>query len=70
MQTLITKHGVELRELPKEVLSELEAISESMLKEQTETELDQRILESFMEFKDQAKTWHRVSEQSYYDARR
>ena len=70
LQTLINKHGVELRELPKEVLTELEAISEAMLKEQTETELDERILKSFVEFKQQAKDWHRVSEQSYYGARR
>ena len=70
LQTLINKHGVVLRELPKEVLKELETISEDMLQEQAETELDQRILKSFVEFKEQAKEWHRVSELSYYQSRR
>lgn len=69
LQTLINKHGVELRELPKDVLVELEKISEDMLQEQVETELDQRILKSFVEFKKQAKEWHKVSELSYYQAR-
>lgn len=69
LQTLVTKHGVQLKELPKDVLNELKTISDAMIEEQAKTELDQRILKSFKTFRDQAKSWHEVSEVSYYQGR-
>ncbi|NVK22002.1 MAG: TRAP transporter substrate-binding protein [Kangiellaceae bacterium] len=69
LNTLVTKHKVDLRKLPDDVLQELATISENMLQEQVKTDLDQRILDSFKSFRDQAREWHKVSEQSYYSAR-
>lgn len=69
LQTLVEKHGVILKELPKDVLDELAKISDEMLAEQAETELDKRILQSFIKFREEARHWHKVSEQSYYKAR-
>lgn len=69
LKTLIEKHGVQLKELPTDVLNKLEDISERMLAEQARSELDNNILESFKAFKEQARQWHKVSEESYYKAR-
>ncbi|MCW9027652.1 MAG: ABC transporter substrate-binding protein, partial [Kangiella sp.] len=69
LQTLVNKHGVQLKELPKDVLNELQKVSNTMIEEQAKTELDQRILQSFKSFRDQAKSWHKVSEVSYYQGR-
>ncbi|NVJ65202.1 MAG: TRAP transporter substrate-binding protein [Gammaproteobacteria bacterium] len=69
LKTLVEKHGVELKELPQDVLQALAKISDEMLVEQAETDLDKRILNSFIKFRDEARQWHKISEQSYYQAR-
>nr|WP_154247023.1 TRAP transporter substrate-binding protein [Kangiella sp. HZ709] len=69
LQTLVEKHGVILKELPQDVLNELATISDAMLAEQAKTDLDKRILNSFIKFRDEARQWHKISEQSYYGAR-
>ncbi len=69
LKTLVEKHRVQLKELPEDVLRELAKISDEMLEEQASSDLDKRILNSFISFRDQARQWHKVSEQSYYSAR-
>ncbi len=69
LKTLVEKHGVILKELPQDVLNELATISDEMLAEQANTDLDKRILNSFIKFRDEARQWHKISEQSYYSAR-
>ena len=68
---LVETHGVEVRKLPDEVIAELGRLSEEVLAElATDSEIAQRIAESVTEFKKQAMTYHGISEEAYYNARK
>jgi TRAP-type mannitol/chloroaromatic compound transport system substrate-binding protein len=68
---LVETHGVEVRKLPNEVIAELGRLSEEVLAElATDSEIAQRIAESVTEFKKQAMTYHGISEEAYYKARK
>jgi TRAP-type mannitol/chloroaromatic compound transport system substrate-binding protein len=68
---LVETHGVEVRKLPDEVIAELGRLSEEVLAElATDSEIAQRIAESVTEFKKQAMTYHGISEEAYYKARK
>lgn len=68
---LVETHGVEVRKLPNEVIAELGRLSEEVLAElATDSEIAQRIAESVTEFKKQAMTYHGISEEAYYNARK
>jgi TRAP-type mannitol/chloroaromatic compound transport system substrate-binding protein len=68
---LVETHGVEVRKLPDEVIAELGRLSEEVLAElATDSEIAQRIAESVTAFKQQAMTYHGISEEAYYNARK
>lgn len=70
LQTLITKHNVQLRHFPDAVLKALKAISEQVVEEEAKKDaLSQKVWASQKAFKEQVMQWTEVSEQSYLRAR-
>lgn len=71
LNKLVNEHGVELRQLPDEVLQKFAEISEEVVKEQAAKDpLSERIFKSYLEFKEQAQAWHAVSEKAMYQIRK
>lgn len=71
LQELVEKHGVELRPLPEEVLSELRRASEEVLQEIADSDpLAAKAYESQKAFKESVMSYHRVTEEAAYKARR
>lgn len=69
--TLVETHGVQLRKLPDEVVSELRGISAEMLEELADdSDIARRIAESVKAFQRQATAYHAISEEAYYEARK
>lgn len=70
LKTLVTKHKVDVRRFPEEVLAQLRQVSEEVVKEVAASDpFAQRVYDSYKEFRDQVMAWHAVSEQAYYTAR-
>ena len=70
LDQLVNVHGVKLERLPDEVLSELHRVSEEVAKEVAEeSDITQRIYESFNHFREQSQAYHDISEDAYYKAR-
>jgi TRAP-type mannitol/chloroaromatic compound transport system substrate-binding protein len=70
LKTLVEDHGVELRRLPDDVLARFKALAEDVLAEAAaDDELSERILESYLTFRDDVKQYHAISEQAYINAR-
>lgn len=70
LDELINTHGVELRQLPDDVLAELNRITQQVLEEiASEDESFKKVYESQKVFKEQAIKYHKISEQAYYRAR-
>ncbi|MCU7938855.1 MAG: TRAP transporter substrate-binding protein [gamma proteobacterium symbiont of Bathyaustriella thionipta] len=70
LQTLISKHKVEMRQYPDDVIKKLHALSTNVVAKVGEhDELSSRIHQSFLEFKNNVIQWSRVSEQGYMKAR-
>jgi len=70
LQTLVTEHGVELRQFPDEVLIKLKGFSDEVVAEVAEKDpMSKKVYESFRKFRDQAIAWHNVSERAYLNAR-
>ena len=68
---LVETHGVEVRQLPDEVIAELRRLSAEVLEElAADSEISKRIAESVEAFKQQAMTYHGISEEAYYNARK
>ena len=69
--TLVETHGVQLRKLPDEVVTELRGIAAEMLEELSEdSDIARRIAESVKSFQRQAAEYHKISEEAYYQARK
>jgi TRAP-type mannitol/chloroaromatic compound transport system substrate-binding protein len=69
--SLVETHGVQLRKLPDEVINELRGISADMLEElANDSDIARRIADSVQSFQQQATTYHTISEEAYYDARK
>ena len=67
---LIETHGVQVKRLPDDVLSELQRISAIVVEEMAaEDPLAQRIADSMRAFAQQSKAYHAISEEAYYNAR-
>jgi TRAP-type mannitol/chloroaromatic compound transport system substrate-binding protein len=67
LDTLVREHGVQLRQLPADVLVALRRASEKVLEEVAAADpLARRALDSLRAFRSQSKAWHAVSEESYY----
>jgi TRAP-type mannitol/chloroaromatic compound transport system substrate-binding protein len=70
LDELVNKHGVELRQLPDDVLAELNRVTQQVLKEIAAKDSGfKKVYESQKAFKEQAINYHKISEQAYYRAR-
>lgn len=70
LQTLITKHGVELRRFPDDVIARLRTLSEEVLAEIAQKdEFSSKVYTSYMKFLTQCKEWSGISELGYLQAR-
>ena len=70
LQTLVDEHGVELRRLPDDVLARLRELSAEVVDEMAgDDPLAGRIVASYREFAARAKTYSKISEQAYINAR-
>ncbi len=71
LQVLVEQHKVELLKLPDDVLVKLKDLSRQVVTEiASESELGKRILESYLNFEKQVRTWHEISEHAYVDSLR
>lgn len=70
LHTLVTKHKVNLRPFPDEVLAKLRQLSDDYVAEfAAKDPLTKQVYDSFRVFRDQVMEWHKVSEQAYLRAR-
>jgi TRAP-type mannitol/chloroaromatic compound transport system substrate-binding protein len=70
LQTLVNEHKVDLRRFPDEVLQKLKTLSDEVVGEVAEKDpMSKKVYDSFIQFRDQAKAWHAISEQAYLNAR-
>ena len=70
LHTLVTKHKVDLRKFPDEVLAQLKAVSDEVVAEIADKDpMSKKVYESFKAFREQASAWHDVSERAFLNAR-
>lgn len=70
LQTLISKHEVQLRRFPDDVIKKLRELSEQVVAEIAQKdELSSKVYASYKKFLDQAKEWSGISELTYLQAR-
>ncbi|MEM7098876.1 MAG: TRAP transporter substrate-binding protein [Pseudomonadota bacterium] len=70
LRTLVDVHGVELRELPADVIAELKQAAADVVAETASADaLSQKIYDSYMAFLADVKAYHAISEQAYINAR-
>jgi TRAP-type mannitol/chloroaromatic compound transport system substrate-binding protein len=70
LQTLVSKHEVQLRRFPDDVILKLRELSEQVVAEIAQKdELSSRVYASYRKFLDQAKGWSGISELTYLRAR-
>jgi TRAP-type mannitol/chloroaromatic compound transport system substrate-binding protein len=70
LHTLVTKHKVNLRQYPDDVLAKLRQLSDEVVAEvAAKDKLSKQVFDSFRSFRDQVMEWHKVSEQAYLRAR-
>jgi TRAP-type mannitol/chloroaromatic compound transport system substrate-binding protein len=70
LNDLITRHKVELRKFPDDVLRQIRQVSDQVVAEIAHKDpLSRRVYDSFINFRDQATAWHEVSERAYLNAR-
>ena len=71
LEELVKIHGVKVRRLPEQVLSELKNIANEVITEQSEqTDLTRRVAASLEKFKSEVMEYHYLSEEAFYEARR
>ena len=67
---LIEVHGVELRKLPDDVIEEFRVISNEILSDLAkEDEVIGKVYDSYIEFKNNVTEYHKISEDSFVEAR-
>ena len=67
---LIEVHGVELRKLPDDVIEEFRVISNEILSDLAkEDEVIGKVYDSYIEFKNNVAEYHKISEDSFIEAR-
>jgi TRAP-type mannitol/chloroaromatic compound transport system substrate-binding protein len=70
LQTLISKHNVELRRFPNDVIEKLRELSDQVVAEIAEKdEFSSKVYASYKKFLTRAKEWSGISELSYLQAR-
>ena len=67
---LIEVHGVELRKLPDDVIEEFRVISNEILSDLAkEDQVISKVYDSYIEFKNNVSEYHKISEDSFIEAR-
>ena len=67
---LVEVHGVELRKLPDDVIEEFRVISNEILSDLAEEdEVIGKVYDSYIEFKNNVTEYHKISEDSFIEAR-
>ncbi|NIB39470.1 TRAP transporter substrate-binding protein DctP [Pseudomaricurvus alkylphenolicus] len=70
LQELIHKHKVDVRPIPKPVLDELRTIAHQIYQEEADKNPDfKRVYDAYRNFQQGVETYHKVSEQAYYEIR-
>ena len=70
LRELVEDHGVIVRQLPDDVISELHRISEAVVSEiPGDDPLARRIYESYIQFKTDVVSYHEISERAYINMR-
>ncbi len=70
LYALVNKYKVKLRPFPDEVLKKLAELSEDVVRDvAAKDKYAEKIYQSFMDFREQAMAWHKVSEQAFLRAR-
>ena len=70
LETLLNRHGVELRAFPPAVLRALRGHSDDVLAELgARSEISGRIHDSYTSYLEDVRAWHAISERAYLDAR-
>ncbi|NCC23415.1 MAG: twin-arginine translocation signal domain-containing protein [Alphaproteobacteria bacterium] len=70
LQTLITKHNVDLRRFPNDVILKLRALSEDVVAEIAQKdEFSSKVYSSYKKFLSQSKEWSGIGELAYLQAR-
>ena len=70
LNTLVKEHGVELRGFPEDVMARFREISIQLVKEiPGDDPLAQRIVDSYVDFYEQVREFHQISEEAYLWAR-
>ena len=69
LQTLQTKHNVQLKQFPDAVLDALRKLSADVLEEEAgKSPIAKKVNESFKSFQGVVGSWGRISEKAYYDS--
>jgi TRAP-type mannitol/chloroaromatic compound transport system substrate-binding protein len=71
LQTLVTQHGVKLRQLPRDVLIATGEATNEILAELMDgnDQNTKNVVQGYLAFREQILPWTRVGEQAYYQAR-
>jgi TRAP-type mannitol/chloroaromatic compound transport system substrate-binding protein len=70
MKQLLEEHGIEMRPLPKDVMEALKAATAKVISQKrAEDETFDRIYASYEAFYKEAKAYHKISEQEYFENR-
>ena len=70
LQTLKTKHNVQVKRLPDDVLKNLRSLSEEVVADiAAKDPVTSKVYKSYFEFRKQAIEWHNISERAYLNAR-
>lgn len=70
LHTLVNEHKVKLRPFPDPVIKKLARLSDEVVAEVAKNDkASRKVHESFIKFRDQARTWHDISEAAYMRAR-
>ncbi|WP_425404678.1 TRAP transporter substrate-binding protein [Hwanghaeella sp.] len=70
LTTLVKKHGVQMRQMPEDVLNAIGEASGQVVAEVAQVDdISKRIYESFIAFRRQSIAWSKISDQAYWNAR-
>jgi len=70
LEKLVNEHNVKLLPYPQDVLNELRNISDEVIQDiANKSPANKKVYDSFIKYRDQVTQWHKVSEQSFLNAR-
>lgn len=71
LHTLVTKHKVQLKPLPNDVLKTLKKLSDQVVGDVAAKDpMSKKVYQSFSKFREQVVAWHDISERAYLNARK